>query len=171
VCEQFRDAGAEMVEIPFPPSFAFVGDCWKIVKQVELYTYHRHLYEAFRDAYPPKLKTRIEEGASIPGCRYVEYVHYRTLFQREMSEKLANCDAVVTPVAPTTAPRGLGSTGSSIFNQPWSVSGFPAMSIPTDLDASGLPFAMQIATQPYGEKRLLDVAAWCEKVLAFTAHP
>ncbi len=45
------------------------------------------------------------------------------------------------------------------------------MSIPTGLDANGLPFAMQMAAQPYGEERLLDVAAWCENILGFTASP
>ena len=84
---------------------------------------------------------------------------------------MADVDAVIMPVASTTAPRGLSSTGSSVFNQPWSVAGFPAMSLPTGLDANGLPFAMQMAAQPYGEERLLDVAAWCEKILAFTASP
>ena len=73
------------------------------------------------------------------------------------------------PVASTTAPRGLSSTGSSIFNQPWSVSGFTAMSLPTGLDANGLPFGVQIAAQPYSEEGLLNVAAWREKILAFRA--
>ncbi len=153
------------------PSFAFVGPCWSIIKQAELYAYHRHLFEAYRDDYPPKLKVRLEKGASISGHEYVEHHRYRILFQREMSEKMADVDAVIMPVAATTAPRGLSSTGSSLFNQPWSVAGFPAMSLPTGLDANGLPFAMQIAAQPYGEERLLDVAAWCEKILAFTAAP
>ena len=84
---------------------------------------------------------------------------------------MADVAAVIMPIASTTAPRGLSSTGSSIFNRPWTVSGFPAMSIPTGLDADGLPFGMQMAAQPYCEEQLLDVAAWCEKVLAFTAKP
>jgi aspartyl-tRNA(Asn)/glutamyl-tRNA(Gln) amidotransferase subunit A len=88
-----------------------------------------------------------------------------------MSERMADVDAVIMPVASTTAPRGLSSTGSSVFNQPWSVAGFPAMSLPTGLDANGLPFAIQIAGQPYAEEGLLDVAAWCEQVLAFNARP
>ena len=88
-----------------------------------------------------------------------------------MCAQMADVDAVIMPIASTTAPRGLSSTGSSIFNQPWSVAGFPAMSLPTGLDANGLPFAMQMAAQPYGEERLLDVAAWCEKVLTFAAAP
>jgi Asp-tRNA(Asn)/Glu-tRNA(Gln) amidotransferase A subunit family amidase len=45
------------------------------------------------------------------------------------------------------------------------------MSLPTGLDGNGLPFAMQMAAQPYAEERLLDVAAWCERVLAFSEMP
>ena len=84
---------------------------------------------------------------------------------------MADVDAVFMPVAASTAPRGLSSTGSSYFNRPWTVSGFPAMSLPTGLDTNGLPFGMQIAAQPYAEQRLLDVAAWCEHVLGFSAAP
>jgi aspartyl-tRNA(Asn)/glutamyl-tRNA(Gln) amidotransferase subunit A len=167
----FLQAGAEIVEINFPPSFAFVGDCWSIIKQAELYTYHRRLFEAYRDDYPPKLKLRLEKGAAISGHQYVEHLHYRTLFQREMSRKMAEVDAVFMPAASTTAPLGLASTGSSIFNQPWSVAGFPAMSLPTAIATNGLPFAMQIAAQPYSEETLLDVAAWCEKRLEFNLSP
>jgi len=93
------------------------------------------------------------------------------LFQREMSERMADMDAVIMPIASTTAPRGLSSAGSSVFNQLWSVAGFPVMSLPTGLDANGLPFGVQIASQPYGEKGLLNVAAWCEKILTFNAGP
>jgi Asp-tRNA(Asn)/Glu-tRNA(Gln) amidotransferase A subunit family amidase len=171
VRERLLRAGAEIVDLAFPPSFVFVGACWSIIKQAELFTYHRSLFEAHRDAYPPKLKIRLEKGASIPGHDYVEHLRYRILFQREMCAQMADVDAAIMPIAATTAPRGLSSTGSSIFNQPWSVSGFPAMSIPTGLDANGLPFAMQIAAQPYREEILLDVAAWCETVLAFAERP
>jgi Asp-tRNA(Asn)/Glu-tRNA(Gln) amidotransferase A subunit family amidase len=171
VRERFLQAGAEVVELTLPHSFAFVGACWSIIKQAELYAYHRPLFEAHRDDYPPKLRTRLEKGNMISGHEYVEHQRRRITFQREMSARMADVDALIMPIASTTAPRGLASTGSSIFNQPWSVSGFPAVSIPTGLDQNGLPFGMQIAAQPYAEDTLLDVAAWCEKVLAFTASP
>jgi Asp-tRNA(Asn)/Glu-tRNA(Gln) amidotransferase A subunit family amidase len=169
--EQFLSAGAQIVELALPPSFAFVGACWNIIKQAELYAYHRALFEAHREEYPPKLRVRLEKGNAISGHEYVEHQRHRITFQREMCARMADVDAVIMPIASTTAPRGFASTGSSIFNQPWSVSGFPAMSIPTGLDANGLPFGMQMAAQPFCEAKLLDVAAWCEKVLAFTAAP
>ena len=171
VRETFLRAGAEVVELALPPSFAFVIPGWSIIKQAELFAYHRSLFEAHREEYPPKLKDRLDQGALIPGHQYVEYLRHRILFQREMCEQMAEVDAVFMPIASTTAPRGLSTTGSSVFNRPWTLSGFPAMSLPTGLDVNGLPFAMQMAAQPYREETLLDVAAWCEKVLAFTARP
>jgi len=171
VRESFLSNGAEIVEVALPPSFAFVIPGWDIIKQAELFAYHRALFEAHHKAYPPKLKVRLERGSAVSGHEYVEYQRHRILFQREMSRQMEAVDAVFMPVASTTAPRGLSTTGSSVFNRPWTFSGFPAMSLPTGLDANGLPFAMQMAAQPYCEETLLDVAAWCEKVLAFTAAP
>ncbi len=171
VREAFFRAGAEVVELALPPSFAFVIPGWGIIKQAELFAYHRSLFEAHREEYPPKLKERLDQGALISGHQYVEHLRHRILFQREMCEQMAGVDAVFMPIASTTAPRGLSTTGSSVFNRPWTLSGFPAMSLPTGLDANGLPFGMQMAAQPYCEEKLLDVADWCEKVLAFTASP
>lgn len=171
VRESFLRAGAEVVEIALPPSFAFVIPGWEIIKRTELFAYHRPLFEAYREKYPPKLKVRLEKGREIVGHEYAEYLRHRIRFQREMVQRMAGVDAVIMPIASTTAPRGLSTTGSSVFNRPWTFSGFPAMSLPTGLDANGLPFAMQMAAQPYCEETLLDVAAWCEKVLAFAAAP
>jgi len=167
----FRAAGAEAVEVALPPSFDFVIPAWDAIKLAELYAYHRPLFEAHRDEYPPKLRKRLENGCNVPGHQYAEYLQHRILFQREMCAQLADVDAVFMPIASTTAPKGLASTGSSYFNRPWTVSGFPAMSLPTGLDKNGLPFGMQLAAQPYAEERLLDAAAWCERVLAFVARP
>jgi len=171
VRERLRLAGAEVVELPLPPSFHHVIPGWSIIKQSELYAYHRSMFEAHREEYPPKLLARLDEGAKIPGHEYAQFLQHRIRFQREMCAAMADVDAVIMPVASTTAPKGLASTGSSCFNRPWTVSGFPAMSLPTGLDASGLPFGVQIAAQPYAEERLLEVATWCERVLAFSAAP
>jgi aspartyl-tRNA(Asn)/glutamyl-tRNA(Gln) amidotransferase subunit A len=171
VRERFLEAGARIVEIEPPPSFAFVMPAWEIIKQAELYAFHRPLFEAYGDKYPPKLAKRLQKGSLIAGHEYVEYLRHRIRFQEEMSRRMAGVDAVIMPIAATTAPRGLESTGTSDFNRPWSVSGFPALSLPTGLDATGLPFGMQMAALPYAEETLLDVAAWCEKVLAFSSRP
>jgi aspartyl-tRNA(Asn)/glutamyl-tRNA(Gln) amidotransferase subunit A len=171
VTARLRAAGAEVVELPLPPAFASVIPAWDIIKHAELYAYHRALFEACADEYPPKLRVRLEKGRGILGHEYAEHLQHRIRFQREMCEQLADLDAAVMPVASAAAPRGLSSTGSSYFNRPWTVSGFPAMSVPTGLDRRGLPLGVQLAAQPYAEERLLEVAGWCETVLSFRWSP
>jgi Asp-tRNA(Asn)/Glu-tRNA(Gln) amidotransferase A subunit family amidase len=47
----------------------------------------------------------------------------------------------------------------------------PSISIPTGLDDAGLPLALQLVQAPSGLARLLGTAAWCERVVAFSARP
>ena len=171
VRERFKAAGAAVVELRLPPSFEYVIDGWDTIKFTELSAYHRPVFMTHHDQFPPKVKDRIETGLKIPGYKYVEALRQRIAFQEEMRECLESVDAVLMPVAYSTAPEGLGSTGSSIFNRPWTYSGFPAMSIPCGVDQNGLPFAVQLAAQPMAEDRLLAVSAWCESVLGFDAGP
>lgn len=171
VREKFKAAGAEVVELRLPPSFEYVIDGWDTIKFTELSAFHRPVFMTHPDQFPPKVKDRIETGLKIPGYKYVEALRKRIAFQEEMRECLESVDAALMPIAYSTAPDGLGSTGSSIFNRPWTYSGFPAMSIPSGVDQNGLPFAVQLAAQPMAEDRLLAVSAWCESVLGFDASP
>jgi Asp-tRNA(Asn)/Glu-tRNA(Gln) amidotransferase A subunit family amidase len=47
----------------------------------------------------------------------------------------------------------------------------PSLSLPTGVDGTGLPLALQLVQAPGGTARLLGVAAWCEHVLGFAARP
>jgi len=169
--EKFKQAGAELVELKLPQSFNVVIEGWETIKFTELCAYHRPVFESRQDQFPPKVKKRIETGLKIPGYKYVEALRQRILFQKEMCECLASVDAALMPIAYSTAPKGLFSTGSSIFNRPWTFSGFPAMSIPSGMDPGGLPFGVQLASQPMAEEHLLEAAAWCESILGFGFSP
>ncbi len=169
--DKFKLGGADVVELKLPQSFNNVIEGWDTIKVTELSAYHCSVFESRHDQFPPKVKKRIEKGLKIPGYKYVEALHQRIVYQKEMAECLAPVDAAMMPVAYSTAPKGLFSTGSSVFNRPWTFSGFPAMSIPTGLDQNGLPFAVQLAAQPMAENHLLAVASWCENILEFDAGP
>jgi aspartyl-tRNA(Asn)/glutamyl-tRNA(Gln) amidotransferase subunit A len=169
--EKFEQAGAIVVDLELPKSFAQVNSAHRTIHHTELACYHRPLFESYREQYPPKIKTRIEEGMTIPGYQYVEALHHRLVFQKEMGERLSSLDAAVMPTVPSTAPGGLASTGSPAFCQPWSFSGFPAISIPSGVDNQGLPFAIQLLGLPMAEKKLIEVASWCEQIIAFNSSP
>ena len=80
-------------------------------------------------------------------------------------------DAEGAPTAPAPAPEGLGSTGDASLCAPWSFAGVPAVSLPSGLAPSGLRLAIQLVQAAGAEARLLSVAAWCERQLAFTRSP
>ena len=88
-----------------------------------------------------------------------------------MAQLLSGLDAILLPVAPATAPRGLTSTGSPLFCAPASFTALPAIALPSGLGEGGLPLSVQLVGAAFGEARLLSIAAWIERALAFQAQP
>jgi Asp-tRNA(Asn)/Glu-tRNA(Gln) amidotransferase A subunit family amidase len=90
---------------------------------------------------------------------------------RAIEDSLESCDALLMPTAPTTAPAGLTSTGSSIFCAPASYAGLPAIALPSGLGDGGLPLSVQLVAGPHREASLLRSAGWVEGILDFRARP
>ena len=167
-CEQ---AGMEIIELDFTEGFAAAAGAHRTIMDAELAAYQRELFGSEGDQYPPNIKARIEKGMTVPGYAYIEAIHRRIAFQNAFDDALSGVDAAVSPTAPSTAPRGLVSTGSPVFCVPWSISGFPAITIPSGLDEQGLPLALLIGSKPMDEEKLFTVAARCERLLSFASRP
>jgi len=103
---------------------------------------------------------------------YVAANRARLEFQRDVIAAFAEVDALLTATAPATAPAGLASTGDASLCAPWSWSGVPSISLPSGVSTAGLPHAIQLVrTEHRDDIHLLQVAAWCERVLGFSAAP
>jgi Asp-tRNA(Asn)/Glu-tRNA(Gln) amidotransferase A subunit family amidase len=169
--EAFRRAGARIVEVALPPSFARLHDSGLIVLQVEAAAYHAADFAAHAGEYGPGIRAAVEAGL---GRRAVEYVHAnraRLAFRDAAMPLLGRHDALLSPTAPGPAPAGLASTGDAWFCAPWSSAGVPAITLPSGVAPSGLPFALQLVAAAGRESALLGVAAWCEAVLGFSSRP
>ena len=169
VCRDFEQAGAHIVLRDLTQAFAEAAAAHRMIMDTELATVHRERFGALREQYPPNIRDRIEKGLGVHGHEYVGALRRRIAFQRELSAALADVDAAVLPTAPSTAPEGLVSTGSPVFCVPWSLAGFPAITIPSGLNDQGLPLAVQLGAKPYDETTLLAAAEWCERQLSFSA--
>ena len=51
------------------------------------------------------------------------------------------------------------------MNAPWSLTGFPTITIPVAVSETGLPLGIQITGHPDKFDDLLKAAQWCENVL------
>lgn len=171
VAALLRNNGALVEEVPPPPSAGEIHDAGQLVLRAEAAAYHGARFSQHADDYRPRIRALVESGLQIRAADFVRAQQVRRQFRLEVSPLFDRYDALVMPVAPTAAPRGLDSTGDPVLCAPWSFAGLPSIALPGGLSADGLPLAVQLACGAFQEDRLLRVARWCEVVLGFAAAP
>ena len=171
VVDQLRQAGAAIQDVKLPDSFHTHEAARSVVFSVETAAFHHGMFAENPDAYGPLLRRTIETGMLIPGVHYLQAQRVRRQFRAEMEALLASVDILLTPAAPSSAPRDLTTTGNPILQGPWTYCGLPAIALPSGLDSAGMPLGIQLAGAPFAEARLLSAALWCEKTLGVTLMP
>jgi amidase len=171
IASRFASAGAAVEDVPLPLSAETIHEAGQLVLRVDAATFHKARYAQHADAYRPGIRRLVEEGLAISGVEYVRAQQARRRFRKEMEPGFQRFDALLMPVAPTTAPEGLDSTGDPVFCAPWSFAGLPSIALPSSVSAAGLPLAVQLIGGAFAEDRLLAVARWCEEILNFAAAP
>ncbi len=164
-------AGVALTEIKLPGSYAELRERGQIIVEAEAAAYHADSFAQHADEYAPGIRAGITAGLAHAATTYITANRARLRFRDEMVSALAEHDALLAPVAPSTAPAGLGSTGDASLCAPWSWTGMPAIALPSGLDGRGLPHAVQLVQAAGADGHLLSVAAWCERVLAFADVP
>ena len=171
VVERLGEAGARVSELTLPAAFAEIHAAGQIVLEVEAATYHEAMFAKHGSEYGPGMAEMIPRGLGRRGTEYVAANRARLAFRDAMIPLLEAHDALLSPAAPGPAPAGLSWTGDASLCAPWSSAGVPSLTLPSGIDNTGLPLALQLVQAPGGTARLLGVAAWCERVLGFTARP
>jgi len=115
----------------------------------------------------PKLNAALDEGRRISHADYESALAKRDAAIAFFGQWLVEFDAIITPAAPGPAPAGLASTGDPSCCTLWSLTGFPALTLPVALASNGLPLGLQFAAPAGEDDRLLAVAAWCESCFGF----
>jgi len=163
---RLRQFGATVIGVEFPSPWR---DAHRIHRTIMLYEGARNmgaLQDRERARLTPKLNAALDEGRAIAEMDYRSAIERRSNAIAAFTEWLDDFDAVLSPPALGTAPAGLASTGDPSCCTLWSLTGFPALTIPVGL-SNGLPVGMQIACPAGADDRLLTVAAWCESKLPF----
>jgi Asp-tRNA(Asn)/Glu-tRNA(Gln) amidotransferase A subunit family amidase len=171
VADAFARAGATVSKIELPPSFRELPPAGLTVLEAEAAAYHEPWFVKHAQEYSPEMRSLIEAGLGVSATAYIAANRLRLAFRDDVMPLLSAHDALLGPTAPAPAPSGLGSTGDGSLCAPWSNAGVPAISLPSGIAASGLPHAIQLVQAAGASNRLLGVAAWCERVLAFTQVP
>ncbi len=128
-------------------------------------------YATRPDDFSPNVRSSVEWGLLAPATAYIQAQRHRAAFRREVAKLASRFDALLTPSTPTPSPRDLTTTGDASFQAPWTTAGLPAISIPSGLATSGLPFGIQLVAAPFAEAPLLSTASWCEGLLGVSLMP
>jgi len=114
-----------------------------------------------RAGLSPSLRARIERGREVRAHDYVRALVRRDAVHAAFVEIFEQrYDAILTPPATGTAPKGLESTGDPAFCALWTYCGMPALSLPLLEGANGLPLGVQLVGPRDGDARLLRTARW-----------
>jgi aspartyl-tRNA(Asn)/glutamyl-tRNA(Gln) amidotransferase subunit A len=171
VKQQYSDLGAEIVFVDVP-DHSHINLIWAAALSAEASTIHRKWLRDRPDEYGPMVKRRIEFGLYQPATRYLEAMTLREKYLREYcGTTLANCDVLLTPTMPVTAPAyndldvGGGENMPDLVlklsrnTRPISYLGLPALSVPCGFSKLGLPIAFQLIGRPFSEAQLCNLGA------------
>ena len=171
VAERLLQAGAKVEEVELPSSFAATQDTCETIMAVEAAACHQEMFAEHKDQYRSGIRELIEDGMAIPSVEFAKALQQRLQQRADIEPLLNHVDALLTPGTTGAAPCGLASTGSSVMQGPWSITGLPSISLPTGLSKDGLPLGIQLAGHSLAEDHLFAVAKWCEQALNVHLRP
>ncbi|MFC1903459.1 amidase [Chloroflexota bacterium] len=171
VAKRLRQAGAQVEETELPSSFAATQDTCETIMAVEAAACHQEMFAEHKDQYRSGIRALIEHGMAISSVEFAKALQQQLQQRADIAPLLRRVDALLTPGTTGAAPYGLTSTGSSVMQGPWSITGLPAISLPTGLNKDGLPLGVQLAGPPLAENHLFAVAKWCERTLNVHLRP
>ena len=160
--------GDRIEELPLGEAAAQAWDCQKTIMEAEMAACLEEEWERGGDKLSPRLRELIERGRET---KLVDYERAR----RAVPPLVAGFDellslryeAILTPSAPGSAPKGLESTGDPAFCTLWTLCGMPAVNLPLMQDAAGMPIGVQLVGRRNFDARLLRTARWlCARLAA-----
>lgn len=130
-----------------------------------------NMYKKTRsEGFGPEVKRRIMLGSFVLSSGYYDAYYLKALKVKAMIKKafdaaFARYDVILSPVAPSTAPR-LGESLSDplkmylgdIYTISVNLAGICGISVPCGRDTKGLPIGMQLIADSFQEKKLLRAA-------------
>ena len=124
--------------------------------------------------FDPAVRDRLLAGAMVPSTYVVKAQIFRRWYRDRVVELFKDCDAILAPATPVTAPK-LGQQtfmlddvelqvhpNMGLYTQPISFIGLPVAAVPVPLKP--LPIGVQIITAPWREDIALRIAYALEKM-------
>lgn len=198
--EWIKDAGAEPVKISLPhtkyalPAYYIIAPA-EASSNLARYDGVRYgqrvegedltdMYELTRaEGFGDEVKRRIMIGTYVLSAGYYDAYYIkaqkvRRVILNDFHAAFEQCDAILTPTAPSAA-FAIGENEddpikmylNDVFTVTGNLAGLPSLSVPGGLDAQGLPLGLQITAPVWQEETAIKVGSAIERAAKFTAMP
>lgn len=166
VIENLKKAGALISFLELPEKFPDIIKNHRAIMSYEAFKIHEYWISRRPEDYPPKITSLIHEGSKINHDYYLTCKTAQKSWKNYFESNLKENNCYLLPATNSEAPTA-DSTGDPVFNSPWSFTGLPALSIPSQLSKSGLPLSIQLISKSNSESNLLDNGRWIEHQLNY----
>ncbi|MGA2088029.1 MAG: Asp-tRNA(Asn)/Glu-tRNA(Gln) amidotransferase subunit GatA [Stellaceae bacterium] len=142
------------------------------------------MYENTRGAgFGAEVRRRILIGTYVLSAGYYDAYYLkaqkvRALIARDFEQAFKQCDAILTPTAPSAAfaigekmDDPISMYLNDVFTVPVNLAGLPGISVPAGLSGEGLPLGLQVIGRAFDEEMVLRVGSAIESAAKFDAKP
>ena len=137
---------------------ARMPELWRDLYRFEMRWPMLQYLALYPDDVPPRLKRGLEEGAGLTQETYRAALVRRAHAKSLHAELAGRADGFVTLASPGPGPVGMDQ-GSAIFNEPSSVLGAPALSLPL-MAVDDVPAGVQLMGGIGGDEPLTARGLW-----------
>lgn len=199
--ENYKSLGAEIVDVELPYSKYCIATYYIICTAEASSNLARYdgvrygfraegthelremYYKTREEGFGAEVKRRIMLGTYVLSSGYYDAYYakaqkVRTLIKQDFLNAFENCDAILTPTAPTTAFRigeksddPLAMYLSDIYTASANLAGIPGVNVPCGLSSEGLPIGLHLLGNHWSENVLLNLASQYENAFPLKKKP
>jgi Asp-tRNA(Asn)/Glu-tRNA(Gln) amidotransferase A subunit family amidase len=152
--------GEQAFEVMLPSVFEQAASVREKINFAEMARYYYTYGRDGGDRLSQPIKEALASGNKILARDYLSALDIPKVLNAALEEIFGRCDAIICPAALGPAPEGLGSTGDSLFNGLWTLTGHPAVTLPLLRSSNDLPMGVQLVGERGNDARLLRTANW-----------
>lgn len=182
---RLEQAGAQVRPVALP-DLAPAMDLWVDLAAAEALAWHQPYLPTRAGDYGPAPLAILEQMKGVSAAAHARARRAAFDLRRAVEAAMDGLDVLVVPTTPTAAfpfaeartdriqsgartlDAGTATTG---FTRPFSVTGQPALAVPSGLTAEGMPLSAQVVGRRFDEAAVLRAGRLIEETIGFEATP
>jgi 2-dehydropantoate 2-reductase len=150
-------------------AFAQISELFEVILRAEAWQVHRDAVQRDPDRYGPGTRALLRSAQQVSAADYAAACRRRDELRPAAAAAYAGTDVLLSPVMGQAAPLTGAPPGpdSGEFEQPYNLTGAPAIALPCGWTDAGLPVGLQLSAPPGQDQALLAIAVRVEEILGF----